>query len=76
MAQGAKTPWSRPTRARMVALGDLRLTFLARNLNQVVAAGPKTAGRVISVLSVFWVLGEGEFEGGFLMLGKLGRHEG
>lgn len=30
---------------RMVALAERRLTFVARNLNQVAAAGPKTASR-------------------------------
>lgn len=42
MKVGAKTPWSRATRASMVLLGeDGKLTFRWRNLNQVVAAGPK-----------------------------------
>jgi hypothetical protein len=42
--QGAKMNWSRPTRATIVALGLRRFTLVERNLNQVVAAGPKIAG--------------------------------
>jgi hypothetical protein len=45
MKTGAKTPWSRATRARMVELALRRLTFFCRNLNQVAAAGPKITER-------------------------------
>lgn len=48
MKVGAKTPWSRATRARMVRLAVRRLTFFCRNLNQVAAAGPKITDGVLA----------------------------
>lgn len=40
---GAKKTWSVKTRAAVVVLGFFRTTLCCRNLNQVVAMGPKTA---------------------------------
>lgn len=54
MKVGAKTPWSRATRARMVLFVLRRLTLRCRNLNQVVAAGPKMAGGSCLVLRIRW----------------------
>ena len=46
----AKTLWSVRTRAAIVRLGLLgKLILRARKLNHVVAAGPKTPSRCISV---------------------------
>ena len=46
----AKTDWSVRTRAAMVRLGEEgKLMRRARKENQVVAAGPKTAVRGVSV---------------------------
>lgn len=47
MLIGAKTAWSQPTRARMVAFVFLRLTWRTRNSYHFVAAGPKMTGAVV-----------------------------
>lgn len=44
MKVGAKRSWSQATRARISAFLLGRTTRFERILNQVVAAGPKTAG--------------------------------
>lgn len=48
----AKTTWSVRTRAAIVVLGFLSTILCCRNLNQVVATGPKTAeGRMVDLLA-------------------------